>query len=141
MSLGPAAGQAETARVSRPRSPVTALSYALAGWVVPGLGHVLAGRRARGLLIFCCVSALVVTGYLQRGYVFSSHSQDAFSLLGFLADSGTGALYFLTKVFEVAGPDIARASGEYGTRFIATGGVLNVLTAFDAYAVARGERE
>ncbi len=141
MSLGQGTGLAETRSPSRQRSPLVALSFALAGWVVPGLGHALAGRRARGLLIFVCVAALVVTGYLQRGYVFSSHSQDAFGLLGFLADIGAGAFYLLAKVIEVGGPDIARAAGDYGTRFIATGGVLNVLTAFDAFAVARGERE
>ncbi|HEV2388121.1 MAG TPA: DUF6677 family protein [Candidatus Acidoferrales bacterium] len=113
----------------------------IAGWLVPGLGHVLKGRWGRGIVYFVVVGALAVTGYLQRGYVFSPHYSDAFSLLGFLADAGAGVFYFAAKWIESAGPDISRAAGDYGTRFIAAAGVLNVLCAFDALAIARRERD
>jgi hypothetical protein len=122
-------------------SKPTAAVYALAGWLVPGLGHVLAGRKARGLVYFLIVAVMAFTGYAQRGFVFSPHFHDAFGLLGFLADLGAGAFYFAAKLFETAGPDIARAMGDYGTRFIATAGVLNVLFALDAYAISIGEKE
>jgi hypothetical protein len=115
--------------------------FAIAGWLVPGLGHLLAGRWGRGIVFFLAVAAMLITGYLQRGFVFSTNFKDAFGLLGFLADIGNGILYFVWKVFETAGPDTARAAGDYGTRFIATAGVLNLLTVFDAYAVAIGEKD
>ncbi len=118
-----------------------AAAFALAGWLVPGLGHVLAGRKGRGLVYFLAVAAMALTGYAQRGFVFSPHFHDAFGLLGFLADLGAGAFYFTAKLFETAGPDIARAMGDYGTRFIATAGVLNVLVALDAYGIAIGEKD
>jgi hypothetical protein len=123
------------------RNPGVASGFVLAGWLVPGLGHVLAGRRGRGVIYFLTVAALVITGFLQRGYVFSPHFHDSFGLLGFLADAGTGVFYFTARIFELGGPDIARAAGDYGTRFIATAGVLNVLIALDAYSVAVGEKD
>jgi hypothetical protein len=123
------------------RSRAVAFAYAVAGWFIPGLGQVLAGRWGRGIVFFCSVAALVLTGYFQRGFVFSSQFNEPFGLLGFLADASTGFFYFAAKSFEANGPNIARAAGDYGTRFIATGGVLNLLAAFDAYAVAIGERD
>lgn len=131
----------EPARSHRRYSPPVAAGFAIAGWFVPGLGHMLSGRWGRAGIFFVIVVAMLVTGFLQRGYVFSTNFKDAFGLLGFLADIGNGVLYFTSKLIETAGPDTARASGDYGTRFVATAGVLNLLTAFDAYAVAVGEKE
>ncbi|MDE3135508.1 MAG: hypothetical protein KGL59_02950 [Acidobacteriota bacterium] len=139
------AGTPKIASLTEPeaqkRTPGVAAGFAIAGWLVPGLGHVLAGRPGRGVIYFLTVAALAITGFLQRGFVFSHHFVDAFSLLGFLADAGTGIFYFAAKIFELGGPDIARAAGDYGTRFIATAGVLNVLIALDAYSTAIGEKD
>jgi hypothetical protein len=126
-------------RNGRPRG--TAFGYAVAGWFVPGLGQVLAGRWGRGIVFFCTVACLALTGYFQRGFVFSNQFSDPFGLLGFIADASTGIFYFAARLFESNGPNIARAAGDYGTRFIATAGVLNLLAVFDAYAVALGERD
>jgi hypothetical protein len=122
-------------------TPMKGVAAGLAGWLVPGLGHVVVGRWGRGVVYFCAVTAMVVTGYLQRGLVFSPHFTDAFGLLGFIADLGTGVFYFIWKLFETGGPDIARAAGDYGTRFIATAGVLNMLCALDALAIGIGEKD
>jgi hypothetical protein len=139
------AGAEKMAPVAQPEvrrySPGVAAGIALAGWLVPGLGHVLAGRWGRGVIYFLTVAALAITGFLQRGFVFSPHFTNAFGLLGFLADIGAGVFYFAAKIFEIGGPDIARAAGDYGTRFIATAGVLNMLIALDAYALSVGEKD
>lgn len=118
-----------------------AFGVGVAGWFIPGLGHGLEGRWGRGAIYFCVVAAMVVTGYLQRGFVFSPHFSDAFGFLGFIADLGAGIFYFASKLFETAGPNIARAAGDYGTRFIATAGVLNLLCALDAFAISLGEKD
>jgi hypothetical protein len=130
-----------TAAETRGRGPAVAAALAAAGWLVPGAGHALGGRWKRGIVYFLLVAAMAITGFLQRGFVFSPHFTNAFGLLGFIADIGAGAFYFAAKLFEVAGPDIARASGDYGTRFIATAGVLNLLIALDAYGIAIGEKD
>jgi len=60
--------------------------------------------------------------------------------VGFLADAGSGMFYLLARFFETAGPEIGRAAGDYGTRFIAAAGVVNLIAAFDAYEIAAGRR-
>ncbi len=120
---------------------VLAVVAAVAGWVVPGLGHLLLRRWGRALAFFLAVGALALMGLLLRGYVFPVRSQDAFDFLGFLADFGAGVFYLLSRLIETAGPDISRAAGDYGTRFIATAGVLNLLCVLDAYEIACGHKE
>ncbi len=113
----------------------------VAGWIVPGLGHLVQRRWGRAIVFFVAVGGLAVLGALQRGFVFPSHFNDAFDLLGFLSDFGAGVFYFAVKWIDKAGPDISRAAGDYGTRFLSTAGVLNVLCALDAYATFRWKRE
>jgi hypothetical protein len=117
-----------------------ALFVGIAAWLVPGLGHLLLGRWGRALVFFAAVGGLVVSGYLLRGNVFPPHSGDSFGTLGFLADAGTGVFYYFSRFFEAAGPDVSRAAGDYGTRFIAAAGVVNVLAVLDAIEIATGRR-
>lgn len=113
---------------------------ALAAWIVPGLGHLILQRRGRALAFFIAVGGLAIAGYLLRGNVFPPGSADPFGKLGFLADAGSGAFYMLSRWFERAGPDVSRAAGDYGTRFIASAGVVNLISVFDAYEIASGRR-
>jgi hypothetical protein len=113
---------------------------AIAAWLVPGLGHLLLGRWGRALGFFVSVGGLAITGYLLRGNVFPPHSGDPFGTLGFLADAASGVFYYLSRFFEAAGPDVSRAAGDYGTRFIAAAGVVNVLAIFDVLEIASGRR-
>ena len=117
------------------KTPLIALVAVLAAWLVPGLGHLILRRWGRALVFFLCVGALALTGLLLRGNVFSPHSADAFDYLGYLADLGSGVFFFAAKFIERAGPDVSRAAGDYGTRFFAAAGVVNVLCALDAYEI------
>jgi hypothetical protein len=117
-----------------------ALFAVIAAWLVPGLGHFLLGRWGRALVFFCAVSGLVVSGYLLRGNVFPPHSGDSFGTLGFLADAGTGIFYYFSRFFEAAGPDVSRAAGDCGTRFIAAAGVVNLLAVLDTIEISTGRR-
>jgi hypothetical protein len=57
-----------------------------------------------------------------------------------MADLGTGSFYLLAKLLEKEGADVSHADGDYGTRFLATAGVLNLLAALHAYEAARGRK-
>ena len=126
----------------RPTSsnPALAIVVAVAGWLVPGLGHLLLRQWGRALVYFLAVGALAVTGLALRGNIFSGSSGDAFDMLGFLADVGAGVFYFVSKFVHNGGPDVSRAAGDYGTRFFATAGVLNLLCVLDATEIARGKK-
>lgn len=112
----------------------------IAGWLVPGLGHIFVRKWGRGAIIFAGVAALAVGGLLLRGNVFTFGGGDPFGTLGFLADAGSGIFYFISRSIETAGPDVSHAAGDYGTRFIATAGVLNLLCILDAHEIARGRK-
>lgn len=118
--------------------PHTGWGYVVlaAGWLLPGLGHLLLRRPVRALILFAAVSALAGLGLAMRGHIFEPTLRDPFDLLGFLADIGTGAFYFLARMVDNGGPDVSRAAGDYGTRFFATAGVLNLLCALDALDIA-----
>jgi hypothetical protein len=120
--------------------PALALLVAMAAWAVPGLGHLLLRRWGRALFLFLAVGGLAVAGYGMRGEVFGTHSSDPFGALGFVADACSGAFYFLGRQLEASGPDVSRAAGDYGTRFLAAAGVVNLLGVLDAYRIACGRK-
>jgi len=131
----PAAG------VNRARMAVLAVTVVLLGWAVPGLGHLLLRRWGRALAFFLAVTGLAALGIFLRGNIFLPGTGDPFDTLGFLADLGAGSLYFLARLVENGGPDVSRAAGDYGTRFFATAGVLNLLCVLDAYEIATRKKD
>ena len=113
---------------------------AIAAWIVPGLGHLFQRRIGRAIAGFAAVGTMAVIGLWMRGNVFPAQGDDAFSVLGFIADAGSGMFYFLAHTIEKSGPDVSRAAGDYGTRLIATAGVLNMLFVLDALEISRGHK-
>jgi hypothetical protein len=128
----------QTARL--PGSPALGLAAFIAAWAVPGLGHAMLRRWSRAAVFFLAVVTMAAAGLLLRGNIFGPHPADPFEFLGLLADAGAGILYPVAKSLGIAA-DVSRAAGDYGTRFFAAAGVLNVLTAFDAYAIATGRKQ
>lgn len=115
-----------------------AIAAAIAGWLVPGLGHLLLRKWSKAAVYFVCTAALAFAGLAMRGAVFSPGSEDLFDRLGFFADLGAGAFYFLAHQIQTVGSDVAHATGDYGTRLFATAGMLNLLTVLEAYDIGRG---
>jgi hypothetical protein len=122
------------------RRETRALVLGVAGWILPGLGHALQKMWGRALACFLTVAALVVIGAGMRGNLFTADGGDAFASLGYLADLGSGSFYLLARSLETHGPDVSHADGDYGTRFLAVAGVLNLLAALHAYEAARGRK-
>ena len=117
-----------------------ALAVAIAGWLVPGLGHALLRMWGRAAAFFLCVGLLVGLGVRLRGNIFTASAEDAFDRLGYAADLGAGSFYFVARALEKDGPDVSKIGGDFGTRFLATAGVLNLLAALHAYEAARGRK-
>jgi hypothetical protein len=123
-----------------PRREKLAIAIGVAGWLVPGLGQALQKMWGRAVACFLTVGALVFLGAGMRGNVFTSRGSDAFDSLGYLADLGTGSFYLVARSLEANGSDVSHADGDYGTRFMAAAGVLNLLAALHAYEAARGRK-
>ena len=125
---------------AKPLGEMAAMAIGIAGWLVPGLGHALQKMWGRAIACFLTMGVLVFVGAGMRGNLFASRGNDAFDTLGYMADLGTGTFYVLARSFEKEGSDVSHAGGDYGTRFLATAGVLNLLAALHAYEVARGRK-
>jgi mannose/fructose/N-acetylgalactosamine-specific phosphotransferase system component IIC len=117
-----------------------AVAFGIAGWLLPGLGHALQRMWGRALVVFFAVGLLVYAGASMRGNVFTRQGSDAFDTLGYIADLGTGSFYLFARALETKGADVSHADGDYGTRLLATAGVLNLLAALHAYEAARGHK-
>jgi hypothetical protein len=117
-----------------------ALALGVAGWLLPGLGHALQFMWGRAIVVFLSVGLLVAAGASMKGNVFTRQGADAFDTLGFIADLGAGGFYFVARAMETGGADVSHADGDYGTRLLATAGVLNLLAALHAYEAARGHK-
>ena len=117
-----------------------ALVFGIAGWLLPGLGHALQRMWGRALVVFVAVGLLAGAGASMKGNVFTRQGNDAFDTLGYIADLGTGSFYFFARAMETKGADVSHADGDYGTRLLATAGVLNLLAALHAYEAARGHK-
>ena len=117
----------------------------LLAWIVPGGGHFLLKRSGRGAMILASVTLMFLFGMFMRGMMFTPEKGDILTTLinygGFLSDLASGALYFAASMFGYAQPDMAGAVHDYGTKFLVTAGLLNVLAMVDVYEIAAKRKD
>src|SRR5580692_124166 len=118
----------------------------LAGWIIPGAGHFMLKKTGRGALLFASVLLMFLFGLSMSGMMFSAEKgPDYLTTLinygGFVCDLAAGALYILTAMFGYAQPDMPGAVHDYGTKFLVTAGLLNILAMADAYEIATGKKD
>lgn len=118
---------------------------ALLAWLLPGAGHVYTGRWARGLAFCALVLLLVFMGVSLDGRLWRPEGVP-------LADgSATLAALFTALSAGLGGPyagllaagyrgQVSAAGYEYGTVFLLTAALMNLLLIFDALDVARGHK-
>ena len=129
-----------------PDVPATKWVAAVAlAWVVPGGGHLLLKRPARGGLIAASVAAMFLVGLMMRGMLFSPQTGDLLTTViycgGFLGNLMSGVPYFVTVLLGYAQPDVAGHVHDYGTKFLVGAGLLNVLGMVDAFEIATGRKD
>lgn len=113
-------------------------------WLVPGGGHFLLKRSGRGLLLAFAITGMFVCGLLMRGAMFKPETGDLLTTLinvgGYIGDICAGILYLLTAWLGYNQPDMAGHVHDYGTKFLVTAGLLNVLAMVDAFEIAAGRK-
>lgn len=110
------------------------------GWLIPGAGHLIQKKWIRGLLLMASVTIMFVFGILMEGKVYTANVGDILDMLGFVGDVGAGGLYIVTRALEIGRGAINLATADYGTKFIIVAGLLNVISAVDAYHIAIGKK-
>lgn len=147
------------------KDPVVA---AVLAWLVPGLGHLYQGRRAKGLLFMVCILGTFFYGlFLSDGRAVYASWTDWDRRLPYLCQIGVGlpAMPALVQNYLVRHDKAPWAGGimappatqmerddwyrelnryfELGTVYTMIAGLLNVLAVYDAFAgpVPLAERE
>ena len=128
----PAGERPESGEALRP------LLAALLAWLVPGAGHLYLGRRWRAVGFCVIVLISLATGLALDGNLYRPVAEQPLSLFATIGCMGMGAPYFLARwVFGYVG-DIEGAGYEYGSAFILTAGLMNLLLILDCLDIARG---
>jgi hypothetical protein len=113
-------------------------------WFIPGGGHLLLKRRGRAALLMASITLMFLFGIFMRGSMFVPQSGDLLTILinygGFLGDLSSGALYIMASLLGYDQPDVAGHVYDYGTKFLVSAGLLNVLAMVDAYEIAVGKK-
>ena len=131
-----------------PGSAVRGWFLGFLGWLVPGLGHLLQKKFDRAVVFFISVTTMAGLGLAMGAMLYGpaiDRSQGGFvtllHTLGFLGDLGAVLYFTAAKLAGLGENYLPRASGDYGTVFFLCAGLLNFLTALDAYDIAVGKKE
>ena len=118
-------------------SPVVAL---VAGWLVPGAGHLLLGKWVRAALLMVSIVGMFAIGIALQGKVYTPNTGEPLDMLGFAGDLGSGVLYGLARLLGWGQAPVLVAVADYGTKFIVVAGLLNIVAAVDAHSLASGRK-
>ncbi len=118
----------------------------LVAWFLPGAGHLMQKRVVRGLLISGTIwsmffIAIFSGGAYYPGFDFKDgqllYLLNVFSTFG----NGLGDLISFVVSVEPSPNEAARATFEYGGRFLEVAGLLNYLAIIDALDIHYGRKK
>jgi uncharacterized protein DUF6677 len=109
-------------------------------WLVPGAGHLLQGRRDKGLVFLVILPLMFGIGLWLQGRLFPLEWSDPLVFLGAIADRGIGLPYLIAAFADAGLGTVTAASYEYGNTFLMTAGLLNFLVILDAFDIAKGRK-
>ena len=124
--------------VSRPKTG-RLVALCVAAWLVPGLGHFILGRRWRALILFACILAMFLLGLAMKGMFYSPGGGSLLGLLGHYGELSVGVAMPMAEFFNYAGKPLFVCS-DYGTAYLVTAGMLNILCIFDTFDIAMGRK-
>jgi hypothetical protein len=111
----------------------------IAGWLIPGAGHLLLRKWGRGLLLMASIFGMFALGIAMQGKIYSS-AHDILEMLGLAGDLGSGLLYIVSRAMGLGADQVQVTTADYGSRFIVVAGLLNVIAAVDAHNLRTGRK-
>ncbi len=126
----------ETGEQGALRAPVAALL----AWLVPGAGHLFLGKKGRAAGFFLIVLSCAAIGCGLEGRLDTIEENNPLSVIATLASLGSGAVHLVLKFLASYEGNIVAAGYEYGTTFLRTAGILNLLLVLDAFDIGRGRK-
>lgn len=110
-------------------------------WLVPGLGHLLLGRRLRAAVFAAVIFVAFVVGIALQGELVLPRPGDPLSYLAAIATLGNGVLFILAEAAGLGHGVVTAPSWEFGNTFLLTAGMMNLLLVLDIHDIAVGRKE
>ena len=109
-------------------------------WLVPGAGHLVQGRRQKGLVFLVALPVMFAIGLWLEGRLFPFHFSEPLVGLAAVANLGMGGVYLAASALQMGQGVVTATSYEYGNAFLIVAGLLNMLVVIDAYDVRLGRK-
>ncbi len=113
----------------------------LLAWLLPGAGHAYLGRWQRALAFLALIIAALALGWHLEGRLPWTFSGAPLSILATLGCLGSGIPVILMRLVWGYEGSVAAAGYEYGSAFILTAGLMNLLLMLDAWDISTGRKE
>jgi TM2 domain-containing membrane protein YozV len=139
----------------------TATACALA-WVIPGAGHFYLGKRVKSIIFFAVVTLTFMFGLAMDGRVYLASPDQPLSYLATFANLGVGPMDLIGRrasydrilfrfpdemdhalyqeILDRTRKKILAPTHEYGTTFILTAGLMNILLILDVFDTGIGRK-
>jgi len=121
--------------MSRSPSPFLVL---VAGWLLPGGGHLLLGRRTQAIVFFVAITATFVFGMYLTDFTNVSPERHRYYFVAHVLNGAeTAVATILTKNRELAEVPhhFGRATADIGALYTAVACLLNLIVAMNAMGV------
>ena len=112
----------------------------IVSWLVPGAGHLMQGRRQKGVIFLITLSVMFAIGLWLDGRLFPYMFTDPLVGLAALAQTGIGTPKLIASAMGLGKGVVTAGSYEYGNTFLIVSGLLNMLVVIDAYDVRLGRK-
>jgi len=138
-----------------------ALACVLA-WLIPGGGHLYLGKKVKSLVFFVVITLTFFVGLAMDGRVYLASSDQPLSYLATFANLGLGPMDLVGRhasydqiifrfpdeldrthhqeILDRTRARILVQSHEYGTTFILTAGLMNILLILDVFDTGIGRK-
>jgi len=145
------------------RVPVDPWIPCVLTWLLPGLGHIVLGKRRTGLVFMAVVLITFGLGVASDGAASLIDTRQPLTLLATFDNLAVGPIEVISRyatygrmVYRLPGEEgDARQAGltekvrrrirsvtyEYGNTFLLTAGLMNMLLILDAFDIATGRKD
>jgi hypothetical protein len=121
--------------------PLRAILLCATAWLFPASGHLLLGKRFRALGFAVVLLIAFGLGLRLEGNLYRPVAGQPLSYLATLGAMGVGGPYFAAR-YGAGFQGRPEAPGfEYGTVFLLSAGLMNLLLVLDVWDIARGRRD
>jgi len=134
-------GSFESQKEDSPAISARTLLFCLVAALLPGLGHAILRRWDRALVFFACICSMFAFGLYLQGELFGPDFTSIFSILKFIADAGSGLLYWIVWFSGVGTGDSTAYTYGYANVFLYVAGLLNMLVVVDVFDIAMGRKQ